>query len=274
MTLWNTDEFGMRMKSYEAVETQRRLDPLLPIYARIDGRRFSRFTKGMQRPFDSAMTQAMIETTRYLVKETQARMGYTQSDEISLTWLGDRSDSEALFGGKVQKLVSILAAMATAKFARVCPAGFEDRLPHFDCRVFQLPSKMEASNAFLWRAMDARKNAIIMVAQSEFSHRELYQKDQRDMLMMLAEKGIRFEDQPVEFKRGSFLQRVTAERPLTPEERAKIPAKHLNDPPVLEAMVIRTDVKVIPMPPFNRVLNRVEVIFDGAKPRVGERAST
>ena len=273
MTTLNTDEFGMRMKSYEAVETQRRLDPLLPIYARIDGRRFSKFTKGMRRPYDPDMTNAMIETTRYLVKETQARMGYTQSDEISLTWIGSNSDSDALFGGKVQKLVSVLAAMATAKFARVCPVGYEDRLPHFDCRVFQLPSKMEASNAFLWRAMDARKNAISMLAQSEFSHRQLFRKDQRDMLTMLAEKGVRFDAYPDAFKQGSFLQRVTSVRPLTPEEYAKIPVKHLNDLTVSVAAVIRTDVKIIPMPPFNKVLNRVEVIFDGAEPRVAGRVA-
>ena len=41
----NSDEFGDRMKAYEAVETSRAFDPALPIYARIDGRAFSAFTR-------------------------------------------------------------------------------------------------------------------------------------------------------------------------------------------------------------------------------------
>ena len=31
----NTDNFGDRMKGYEALETERRFMPLLPVYARI-----------------------------------------------------------------------------------------------------------------------------------------------------------------------------------------------------------------------------------------------
>src|SRR6185369_15347403 len=110
------DDFGDRIKRYEAGETEQYFMPLLPIYARIDGRCFSGFTSGLRRPYDERITRAMVETTRYLVEETHARIGYTQSDEISLVWQQDRYDSESLFGGKVHKLVSVLASMATAKF--------------------------------------------------------------------------------------------------------------------------------------------------------------
>lgn len=257
----DNDEFGNRMKAYEAVETARKLDRLLPIYARIDGRSFSRFTRGMARPFDPQMTFAMVETTKHLVHETHARIGYTQSDEISLSWTADSSESDVLFSGKVQKMVSVLASMAAAKFARVCPAGYEDRMPHFDCRVFQLPSREEAANAFLWRAMDARKNAISMVAQSHFSPKKLHGKDQKAMLAMLADIGVDFESFPVAFRRGSFIRRYAVERMLTDEESARIPEKHRPTGPVM-----RNEMRVIEMPPFNRVTNRVDVIFDAAKP--------
>ena len=138
------DDFGDRMKRYEAVETERYAMPLLPIYARIDGRCFSSFTQGMKRPYHERITRAMVETTKYLVEETHARIGYTQSDEISLVWQQDRYDSEVLFSGKVHKLVSVLASMATAKFNHVCLADETLRertlqmLPVFDCRVFQV----------------------------------------------------------------------------------------------------------------------------------------
>jgi tRNA(His) guanylyltransferase len=255
------DDFGNRMKAYEAVETARKLDPMLPIYARIDGRSFSRFTSGMARPFDLCMTSAMVETTKYLVHETHARIGYTQSDEISLIWLADSPESDVLFSGKLQKMTSVLASMAAAKFACVCPDGYEARIPHFDCRVFQLPSKEEAANAFLWRAMDARKNAISMVAQSKFSHKMLHGKDQKAMLAMLTEIGVEFEDFPVAFRRGSWVMRYAIERLLTTQELESIPEKHRPVGPV-----IRNEMRVVDMPPFNRVANRPDVIFDGADP--------
>lgn len=257
----HSDEFGDRMKAYEAVETKRALDPSLPIYARIDGRSFSSFTRGMGRPFDAAMTDAMIETTKHLCQESHALIGYTQSDEISLIWLGQHQGSQAFFGGKIQKTASILASMAAAKFARVCPAGYEDRLPHFDCRVLQLPSKDEAANALLWRAMDARKNAISMVAQSLFSHKQLHMVGQAGMLEMIKDAGIDFESYPDRFKRGTFVRRTNVMRTLTEAEMLSIPEAHRPLEPVL-----RSEMQVIEMPQFNRVSNRVGVIFDAEQP--------
>jgi tRNA(His) guanylyltransferase len=49
------------------------------------------------------------------VRETQARIGYTQSDEISLAWLYERGQ-EPLLGNKVHKLTSVLASLAAAVF--------------------------------------------------------------------------------------------------------------------------------------------------------------
>lgn len=74
------DEFGDRMKQYEGMEASRRLLPLLPICARIDGRSFSQFTRGFAKPFDPDLARAMRETTRWIVNQTHATIGYTQSD--------------------------------------------------------------------------------------------------------------------------------------------------------------------------------------------------
>lgn len=262
--LKDTDDFGNRMKAYEAVETSRKLDPQLPIYARIDGRSFSGFTRGMARPFDIRMTEAMIETAKHLVHETHARIGYTQSDEISLIWLADKPESDVFFSGKLQKMVSVIASMAAAKFGATIAPEYARKLPHFDCRVFQLPTKDEGANAFLWRAMDARKNAISMVAQANFSHKALHGQDQKAMLKMLVEKGINFEKEfPASFKRGTFVRRFVVERKLTAEELADIPEKHRPTGPVM-----RSDIRVLEMPPFNKVVNRAGVIFDSEEPFV------
>jgi tRNA(His) guanylyltransferase len=260
-----TDNFGDRMKAYEALETERRLMPLLPVYVRIDGRCFSKFTHGMKRPFDQCMSECMIATTMTLVEKTHARIGYTQSDEISLVYLNEDPKGETLFGGKVQKLASVLAALATSAFCARAAEYWPDRvvnmLPHFDARAFSLPSKTEAVNAILWREQDATKNAISMAARSVYSHKDLHEKNGGEMQEMLFAKGINFNDYPDFFKRGTFVRREVYVAELSAAVLAKIPEGRRPVGPVM-----RTRVATVPMPKFSTVLNRVEVVFDGADP--------
>ena len=107
------DNLEDRMKMYEDIESKRILIPKLPICIRIDGRGFSKYTKGMNRPFDKNFTDSMIETMKFLIEETDAIIGYTQSDEISLILSDIR---EPFFKGRISKLNSVIASMATAKF--------------------------------------------------------------------------------------------------------------------------------------------------------------
>ncbi|MGH2611554.1 MAG: tRNA(His) guanylyltransferase Thg1 family protein, partial [Rhabdochlamydiaceae bacterium] len=154
------------MKMYEGIEVERFFIPTLPILARIDGRCFSSFTEGLERPYDVTMSSAMIKTTEYLVKETNARCGYTQSDEITLVWWEPDRRKQLLFNGRIQKLNSIIASMATIYFFDYIkshpPLKYSQKLPVFDCRVWQVPSITEAANTFLWRELDASKNSISM----------------------------------------------------------------------------------------------------------------
>ena len=41
----------------------------------------------------------MVKTTRHLVEETNALIGYTQSDEITLLWMVDTHKTEMFMGG-------------------------------------------------------------------------------------------------------------------------------------------------------------------------------
>lgn len=274
------DEFGARMKEYEARETARRFLPFIPVYARIDGRSFSKFTKGADKPFDASITAAMQAATCALVEQTHAKIGYVQSDEISLVWETTEPDEGMFFDGKVQKMCSVLAGIATAAFIRQLvndpvwnaknPTWLA-KLPHFDARVIQLPSRTEAANMFLWREADARKNAITMVASSMFSHKALHGVSGRDKLKMIAEKsgetGINFEDYPVSLRRGSFMRRVTKMVELSEGIRLKIPEKNR---PLAGSLVERSQVEVLDVPAFNTVTNRTEFIFNGMDPVVSD----
>ncbi len=261
------DKMGDRMKMYEGIEANRILIPGLPICVRVDGRAFHSFTRGMGRPYDIGMSNAMIETMKYLVKETDALIGYVQSDEISLI-LSDIK--EPLFGGRISKLNSVIASVATVAFNREIAKYFPDKgMATFDCRVWNVPNRAEAANTILWREFDATKNSISMAARSAYSHVQLKGKNGSEMQNMLMEKGINWNDYPVFFKRGTYARRETFEIRLSKDEIEKLPPKHechVNP----DTPIIRSEINLIDMPIFSKVINREEVIFEGAVPKIAE----
>jgi tRNA(His) 5'-end guanylyltransferase len=263
-------EFGDRMKLYEQQEAGRRLLPLLPVCARIDGKGFRIFTRGLERPYDSRMSELMSHTMTYLTQETQACIGYTQSDEISLVWYSADVKNQIFFDRRVQKMVSVLASMTTAFFNANVPNFLpekKERLAMFDCRVWQVPTLEEAANTILWREYDATKNSISMAARHYYSHKALHKKTGNEMQEMLFEKGVNWNDYPPFFKRGLFVQKRKVVRAFTGEELNALPEKHeARRTPDLQ--VERTEYQRIDMPPFGSVTNRVGVIFDGEEPIV------
>lgn len=264
------DDLGDRMKSYEARETDRKFMDFAPVVARMDGRGFSHWTAGLRRPFDEDLTNVMIATAKELVQATNARIGYTQSDEITLVFLVEDIVQSMMFDGKVQKLCSVLASMATSRFIVNCLAAggvLAERVmrgPHFDARVFQVPNKSEAANAVLWRERDAAKNAVSMAARSYYPHKELQGKNSSEMQEMIFAKGMNFNDYPAFFKRGSFVQARTRETMLSDNIRERLRKDgHECDMPVIRRFIERID-----MPIFSHVENREAVIFDGAEPQL------
>ena len=61
-----------------------------------------------------ANERAMIEAAYVVVEKTHARMGYTQSDEISLVFQAPEG-GDVFFNGRVQKLVSVLGFIHSAR---------------------------------------------------------------------------------------------------------------------------------------------------------------
>lgn len=238
------DLLGDKMKSFESVESDRRAVKGMPLMARLDGRSFSSFTANFARPYDTRLTNLMIDTTKFLVEKTQAVLGYTQSDEISLMWnVEEDSCSQYLFDGRFQKMTSILAAYATGYFVSHLASAIPEKageIPLFDCRVWQVPTLMDAYSTFWWREKDAIKNSITMAASTKFSHKALHGVNGQTKKAMLREVGIEFDDYPESFRHGTYIAPVTVQRMLTAEELDRIPAQYRPDGPVE-----RKDVQII-----------------------------
>lgn len=214
------DAFGDRIKAMEKVLAGAVLDEDQPFCVRIDGKAFHTYTRGLKRPYDERLSQAMVDTMNYLVETCDARLGYTQSDEISLVFFKTATHQQNYFGSRIQKLTSVLASMTTAKFnaevAKNIPEK-KDKFAFFDCRVWNVPTLQDAADVFVWRQEDAIKNAITMAAGAYYSHKELHGKSSRDKIEMMRAKGKEWSEFPEFFKSGTFAIRSYLEMEM-PEE--------------------------------------------------------
>jgi len=222
---------GDRMKENYENRTRYKLTRRTPVIIRLDGKAFHTYTKGCDKPFDESLIEDMMETTRFLCENIMGiKCGYTQSDEISLLITDfDKLETQAWFDYNLQKMCSISASLATAKFNSLrkmrlfelnkkdktfdaqAAFVFERELPlaFFDARVFQISEYSEVVNYFIWRQRDAEKNSIAMLAQSLYSHKELHKKNGSDMQEMCFQKGHNWNDLHYSKKRGSFVKKIT-----------------------------------------------------------------
>ncbi len=204
------DSLGDRMKRYEDSSRFFLLRRMYTII-RIDGKAFYTYTRDLKKPFDDGLISDMDETTKFLCQNIQgAKIGYVQSDEISLILTDfDDLNTSAWFDNNIQKIASVSASMAAAKFnqLRFSNHALTSKLAFFDARVFQVPTKTEAINYLIWRQNDATRNSISSVAQSMYSHKELHGKSSNQMQEMIFQKGVNWNDLPSGYKRGRVICR-------------------------------------------------------------------
>ena len=218
------DQFALRMKSYEASTTERKVARGKPLVARLDGNNFNKFTKDLDKPFDKRLAELMIATMQHLAITYKAHVGFCNSDEITLVWYyPEDSLAEYPFGGRVQKMESLLAATCSVFFnehlffARTCTP------PVFDCRVFEVPNLGEAYHCLLWRQEDCYRNAVNSLACAHYSHKELFRKSTKDKIDILRDVGVTVGDLPRNVMYGTFICKRKVLKALSEDELLKIP---------------------------------------------------
>ena len=190
---------------------------------RADGHSFSKFTKGLVKPFDSRLSAVMVATMLDTVAKFNALTGYTHSDEITLVF--GPADVEAgqtlAYNGKVSKIVSLVAAYISVRFnahmlaydwsdlSETTRVGILACEAHFDARAFSVPHAAEAWANLLWRSNhDCRRNSVSMLARVYYSAKQLHGISTRDVLAMLEdEHGVAWEAQPRFFTRGTVAKK-------------------------------------------------------------------
>ena len=74
---------------------------------------------------------------------------------------------------------------------------------NFDARAFNMPT-YEVVNNLIWRQQDCTRNSVNLLAQSLYPHKELQGINSKDLQdKMFTEKGINWNEQRTDFKRGA-----------------------------------------------------------------------
>lgn len=230
------DALGDRMKNYEG-RSQTYLPRRTYTMIRLDGKAFHSYTKHCKRPYDLDLMSDMDNTAKYLCENIQGcKIAFVQSDEITLVLIDfETIHTDAWFDGNVQKITSISASMATAKFnqLRIIRLNEDEysnkskdewfqlfsidqinklELAYFDSRCWVIPDPVEVYNCLLWRQQDSTRNSIQMTGQANFSHKQLQNKSCNEIQEMLwQEKNINWNDMPAGFKRGRCIVKETYE---------------------------------------------------------------
>ena len=152
---------------------------------------FEKYRSGnedFEKPFDKDLSHVFQVATRRTCENIgQVMLAYGQSDEVTFLLSGWKNEnSQVWFGGKVQKIVSVLSSIFTGHFNHVLNS--RDYPAVFDARVWNVPED-ELENVFRWRQQDARRNSVQGLAQSLFSHKELQGKPTNKLIEMCNEKG-------------------------------------------------------------------------------------
>lgn len=223
---------SIRFKEFYESRTRSYIPRRTYTVIRIDGKAFHTYCKKLEKPFDFGFVNDMDATAIYLCKNIQgAKLAFVQSDEISIVLTDfDNINTSAWFDGEIQKMVSISASMAAAKFNqfrtkrfitekfdngidKITEKWFENlidlKLAEFDSRAFSIPSKTEVINYILWRQNDTVRNSIQSLAQSLYSHNELNNKNGSDLQEMCFQKGKNWNDLPDQLKRGRLISKQT-----------------------------------------------------------------
>lgn len=205
-----------------------RVLPNCPIIIMLDGHCFSKkIKKRFDRPFDADFVKLMNDTTVYLLKNIQgARLGYTQSDEISIV-INDHLTPETgtLWNGRVCKIQSICAAMASTYFTMefrklqeskgVVP---DDSLFEFDCKVWSVPNDNDAYAWFLYRQNDCIRNSINQTADAYMSHNKMKKKNTEELKQILKDEyEVNWDNFHYKYRHGRFFIKMNVLKEVQPE---------------------------------------------------------
>lgn len=200
---------GKRIKENYEHRNRYYLTKRVPVIIRLDGKAFHTYTRGLEKPFDTILIDAMVYGAYMTADAMQGfKCAYVQSDEVSILLTDyDTHETCPWFNYNKSKIESVAASKMTAYFNRAMSNYVPptEKLGFFDARAFNIPRE-EVVNYFLWRAKDWERNSVSMYCGSFYSHKEMHGQGKADQHEMLHKKGKNWAtDLSPQVKNGTFI---------------------------------------------------------------------
>lgn len=147
----NPRVLDMRYREREAVCEPARV----PFAVRLDGVGFGKRLADFPSPRSVEVHGALVDVAKALARQYGAEFVHVVSDEVNLVFF-----SQLPYGGRTFKIVSVLAAHASAALTHIL-----GRPLHFDGRVVKLEDKCDAALYLLYRARVGFNNYVVQMAR-------------------------------------------------------------------------------------------------------------
>lgn len=250
------DTFGEPIKEHEfnslsIVE----IEGFNSFLVRLDGKKFSTFTRGLPKPYDKVFSLVMMLTTNDIVDEYHAQFGYTHSDEITIGFNAkcakkDYDENtvekrEHSHKGRVAKIISQMAAYCTLRFnfhyMKEIQKGLTNYEEHtnkkilsmkaiFDARILVFPLEKQnwwIAHHMVWRSMyDCYRNGLSTFADHYIGKKKTVGMDARDKYNAMIKVGLDFKLSPQYYRHGSYIKKIIVDKEcLNPKTGEKVIAK-------------------------------------------------
>jgi tRNA(His) 5'-end guanylyltransferase len=125
------------------------------LFVRLDGWNFHSLTKKLSfdKPYDKFFAKALVEVAKEFFVTFNSKLAYIFSDELNLLFLKTPGWK------RIEKIDSVFAGIASAKFYSKLKERFSEPLPRFafDCRCIPLP-RTKIIDYLRWRQAECFRN--------------------------------------------------------------------------------------------------------------------
>jgi tRNA(His) 5'-end guanylyltransferase len=170
---------------------------------RLDGKNFSPLVRGLrsagvlQPGYSVEFGEMMVKTANVVMDEIRACCAFIQSDEMTLIVPACKEEQIHHYGGRLQKLVSTTASLATFTFynlilelAKKNNVELPMRPITFDARIGQWNSIAEAFSLILWRSYDCSVNGVSDAIFHMKAGKESREKNTSEKLHFLSDNNM------------------------------------------------------------------------------------
>lgn len=206
------------LTTYE-IYSEIKIPSKIPFFVRLDGRDFHAVaeTLKVERPYDRKFAKCFVRVAKAIFQGGfDPVLAYTFSDEVNILFV-----KEPLFGGRIEKINSVLASLASSSFTLAVATIYKRNLVlAFDSRVILVPDDLIISY-LNWRQKMAWRNhlnasAYWLMKKLGYNSREAQEKlrglKAEEIHSLLFAHGINLSETPLWQGRGVLIYKKPYEK--------------------------------------------------------------